>query len=243
MKSPYYQKDGVTIYHGDCRDILPSLSGDIISDVPYGIGLKFGGVGCKTADKNNPVLGDEVPFDPSHLLGFNKIVLWGANHYSSKLPDTNGWLVWDKSTRPAVSVFSEAELAWTNCLERVYVYRHLWSGAYRQSEQGYHVHPTQKPVSLMRWVIDLVKPELIIDPYMGSGSTIQAAKDFGIPAIGIELEEKYCRVAVKRLAQPSLFTLPNNRLHSDRATPEGKQAELFNVDQSKSSSGRKPPGR
>lgn len=118
--NPYFQENGITLYHGDCREILPQLPALprpdlLLTDPPYGAGLSFdyadrfkpsrkpgkAGVWWNNADRSSmmrhePVIGDDVPFDPAHLLKFGKIVLWGANHYASKLPDSGGWLVWDK---------------------------------------------------------------------------------------------------------------------------------------------------
>lgn len=98
-----------------------------------------------------------------------------------------------------------AELAWTNLCSSVRIFRHRWFGLLRDSEKGEHWHPTQKPVELMRRCIQQAKlPTLILDPFMGSGTTLRAAKDLGRKAIGIEIEEKYCEIAAKRMAQEVL---------------------------------------
>jgi DNA modification methylase len=204
---PYYDADGITIYHGDCRELLPGLAADaIVADPPYGNAYnpshrKYQGRTTGLA----PVVGDGKPFDPAPFLATDlPMVLWGANHYANRLPPSSSWLVWDKVTRNGLDLrISECELAWTNCIQRPRIFRHLWSGGYRASEQGHFVHPTQKPVVLMRWVLGLMsKPgDLILDPYMGSGPVLRAAKDLGRRAIGIEIEERYCEIAAKRLGQ------------------------------------------
>ena len=102
---------------------------------------------------------------------------------------------------------AECEFAWHMKGTKPRVFRHLWSGAYRASESGERSrHPTQKPVAVMQWCLSLVvAADCIVDPYMGSGTTLLAAKNNGLRSIGIELEEKYCDIAVERLRQKVLF--------------------------------------
>ena len=217
--TPYYDRDGVTIYHADCRDILPSIdpaSVDLLlTDPPYGIGLsttyKSNGRGRSNgrhawvARDHAPVAGDDEPFDPLHLNGYKRRVLFGANNYAHLLPASQSWLVWDRVSDGDDS--ADAELAWTNLGGTVRIYRHMWTGYRRQSEIGVHIHPTQKPVALMAWILNRwTKPgDLILDPYMGSGPVARAAQLLGRRYIGIELVEDYCKAAVNRLAQPSMF--------------------------------------
>ena len=205
---PYYDDDGCTIYHGDCREILPKLAFDcILTDPPYGLGWnpdnrRFTSKGGDWWREH----ADDRPFDPSHLLDW-PCVLWGANHYASRLPDSAGWLVWDK--RAGLEgmgdkwPMSEAELAWTHVQGRGSTCRMRWSGMIRPIEEKPRWHPTQKPVGLMRWCLERLDG-VACDPYMGSGTTLRAAKDLGRKAIGIEIEERYCEIAAKRLAQEVL---------------------------------------
>lgn len=214
---PYYEDDNCTIYHGDCREILPTLPTPdlLLADPPYGVNYVVSeqvvGVGNRriTMGGKPPVHGDDKPFDPSHLVTFDRCVLFGANHYSDKLPVSGGWLVWDKTGggRGPNNSFADVEIAWTNLRRTPVIKHHLWKGLVRDSEAGQRVlHPTQKPVALMAWIIaEWTEPgDLIIDPYCGSGPTLRAAKDLGRKAIGIEIEERYCEIAAKRLAQEVL---------------------------------------
>lgn len=205
---PYYQEDNIAIILGDCREVLPTLGPIhlVLTDPPYGIAhptdyRSRGRGNLATCSDYAPVYGDESPFDPSFLLSF-ECILWGANYYADKLPVSSGWLVWDKE-RPHDLDQSTAELAWSNVVKGVRVFRHLWNGMMRASEPEPLVHPTQKPIALMKWCLQMRWTPLgtVVDPYMGGGSTLRAAKDLGRRAIGIEIEEKYCEIAAKRLAQ------------------------------------------
>lgn len=206
---PYYDEGGITIYHGDCREILPALGTFdlLLADPPYGISLDTSARWPWLADQA-PVANDGVPFDPAPLLGLDgRAILWGANHYASRLPDSRGWLAWDKATRNGLDLKqAEIEFAWSNCVTRPKCFRHMWSGAFRDSERGSRLHPTQKPVALMAWCLALVpRAQSVIDPYMGSGPVARACKDAGKRYVGIEIDERYCEIAAKRLAQEVLF--------------------------------------
>jgi site-specific DNA-methyltransferase (adenine-specific) len=215
MLKPYYEDELTTIYHGDCREILPQLEpvALLLADPPYGIGYVHSGGGksaYQTQFAGVKVIGDDEPFDPTHLLaaGAKKMILWGANNYSALLPRSNGWLIWDKREDGPSNSMGDCELAWTNFLGACRKYSHLWNGFNKRSERGQRrVHPTQKPIALMKWCIALAgNPQSILDPYLGSGTTLRAAKDLAIKSIGIEIDEKYCEIAVDRLRQGSLFS-------------------------------------
>lgn len=215
---PYYDEGGITIYHADCRDVLPALPKVdlVLTDPPYGIGYNAE-EDPQSKHKFHPnrqiksVVGDSENFDPSRLLqiGCGRI-LWGANCYASRLPDSRAWLAWDKVTTNGLNLrIAEVEFAWSDCVNRSVVHRYLWSGGYRVDERGESFHPTQKPISLMRWCMRRpgVPGGLVVDPYMGSGTTLVAAKLEGRSAIGIEIEERYCEIAARRLSQ-AVFEFP-----------------------------------
>lgn len=213
---PYYHDEaaGITIFHGDCREIAPTLRYSVvISDPPYGI--NYNGDGAVGQSKHleshrrqtAAVANDSKPFDPAPWIS-HPFILWGANNFSNRLPDLRCWLCWDKVTRNGLNLrIAECEFAATNCVGRSRVFRHMWSGAFRADERGDAFHPTQKPIALMQWCISLpgVPSGMILDPFMGSGSTLVAAKLEGRRCIGIELDERYCETAANRLAQGVLF--------------------------------------
>ena len=206
--TPYYDRDGITIYCGDCRDVLPRLGkvDFVVSDPPYGISYKplRGSNGSKMWG-DETVTGDDEEFDPTFILALGaKTILWGANHYANKLQNSGGWIVWDKTPDGIREgfIYSHCELAWTNILTRVHKFSCNWHGNSRGGNP--FLHPTQKPLSLMEYCIKM-SDGVIVDPFMGSGTTLVAAKALGRKAIGIEIREKYCEIAVKRLAQGELF--------------------------------------
>jgi len=214
--TPYYSQNGVTIYVGDWRDISPYLPWDriscILTDPPYGINYRRTGAcvplnPCRDGPSNSwsyihpATVGDSEPFDPYLLLARRKpTLLWGANHYASRLPDTRGWLIWDKVIGDSIST-AGCELAWTNFFRNSRVFTHQWSGWKRASERGEHYHPNQKPVALWNYILKhkwTPKDGILLDPYCGSGSLLVSAIRNGREAIGIEIVESYASVSASR---------------------------------------------
>lgn len=197
MKDTYYEKDGITIYHGRCEEYLPELAcvDLVLTDPPYGAGYA-----------TNPILGKNR-FSTPHakqdwdteqadltlvLTAGRDVVIWGGNYYS--LPPSRGWLVWYKPD--SLPSMADLELAWTSRDMNAKLISHA-TAATNAERVG---HPTQKPLRVMRWCLSVFPDaKKIIDPYMGSGTTLRAAKDLGLEAIGTDIEEKYCEVAAKRL--------------------------------------------
>lgn len=214
---PYYEDAQVRIYHGDCMEIVPQLAGEsidlLLADPPYGIDYqppKGQGRMC-TMSGFRAIEGDDKPFDPAPWLGYPKVILWGGNHYASRLPDSPSWLYWDKR-RAGIKPNDNAdgELAWTNLGGPLRIFRLLWMGAIKEgSEKGSRrLHPNQKPIALMKWCIARarLKPgAMILDPYTGSGAALVAAKEEGHKAIGIDTDEEYCEIAANRLSQGVLW--------------------------------------
>lgn len=231
-KTPYKRKEVIgdcTLYLGDCLEILPTLGkvDAVVTDPPYGINYSAGGGGGGIRDKNgkryakkftgkNLVIGDDKPFDPSFILALNvPTILWGGNHFASKLPNMPSWLVWDKKCGTATNDFADCEIAWSNLGHPARCLPHLWNGMLKDSERGVErVHPTQKPVAVMKWCLRLIykkaSPEITVtDLYMGSGTTLVACAKMGRRGIGIELEPKYFDIACRRVEeaykQPDMF--------------------------------------
>jgi DNA modification methylase len=209
--APYYADDRVAIYHADSRELLPvkPLEALLLSDPPYGMDYEHGARkgGRKMGMDGHSIVGDQEPFDPSHLLAYPRAILWGANHYSHHLPAMRGWVIWDKRDGTPSNDQSDCELAWTNILSVARVFSARWSGGHRtgREQREGRLHVNQKPVALMGWCIRLAGDDaLILDPYMGSGSTLVAARELGRKAIGIDIEEAHCFTAAQRLSQGCL---------------------------------------
>lgn len=210
---PYYSDEAVTVYHGDCYSLLPLLPPVdlLLTDPPYGIdwgkqskGGFSGGKGYhRVYDRS--VAGDDQPFDPALFLNFPDVILWGSNNFANVLP-LGTTLVWFKKNYSKLGKFlSDGEVAWEKGGRGVYVAWIVWDGCAREVENQQHFHPTQKPVALMKWCLERhQEAQVVLDPFMGSGTTLRAAKDLGRKAIGIEIEERYCEIAADRLRQEVL---------------------------------------
>ena len=221
---PYYTDGERTIYHGDCRELLPKIRhvGAVITDPPYGINTKSDGSGKLNpwADYCNAAMFYQWWIGECRRAVVDNGCLWSCLNWRSvvtfqKAACDLGWpiesmLVWDKcwigpggpkGLRPSYELVA----LWPGLEFRIEdrglpdVQRFKWS-----SRKPHH--PAQKPVGLMKWLIDTVPNEgPILDPFMGSGTTLRAAKDLNRPAIGIEVDERHCETAAERLRQESLF--------------------------------------
>lgn len=188
----------------------------LISDPPYGCGLlpAKGRLGSHSSRAGipgtlyEPVAGDDRPFDPSPFLSYPIAVLWGANWYCSRLPDTSCWLVWNKRDGTASNDMADAELAWTNLQGPTRLFSHRWMGMIRDSERGEtRLHPTQKPVALFEWVIEqcrLPHGATILDPFAGSGASLLAAERTGRATLAMEIVPAYVAVMLQRCRDAGL---------------------------------------
>jgi len=218
---PYFECDGITLYHADYRELLPKLKADLIcTDPPYGIGVArrsfSGGRGRKHCRSGilagkKPVAcrdygdhdWDDAPparwvFDLMREISRWQII-FGGNYFP--LPPSRCWLVWDKDN--GATAYSDCELAWTNLDKPVRKLKWRWNGFLQEDmkRKEKRVHRAQKPLPLMRWCIQQAPEECrsILDPFAGSGTTLLAARELGRTAIGIEREEAFCEMAAKHL--------------------------------------------
>lgn len=227
-----------TLYLGDCREILPALGkvDAVVTDPPYGQRQKVntlyaggkrenavvqrnGGTIMVRPNVHPEIDGDARPFDPRHLLKLApKCLIWGSHKFGHCLPKGRA-LVWDKVPTGKVRTQGDGETAWTNVDPDapLRIFRLLWdglcvgTGARHEVTAGQkRLHPMQKPEALMRWCLDQIgAASLILDPYMGSGSTGVAALQAGRSFIGIESVPAYFDIACRRIEdaqrQGSLF--------------------------------------
>lgn len=219
---PYYEHAGITIYHGDCRDVLPALDWGadagisvVVTDPPYGISLENHGKPEYRTQRSWTIVGDDSPDAVAWVLAYLSGVplVCFASPMRPWPGEWRQYLVWDKG--PAVGGGGDPSRCWKQTWELIQVARtgvlngsrdeavlHFWSTPQESRE-----HPAQKPVSLIAYLISKVSQDgsAILDPFMGSGTTLRAAKDLRRRAIGIEIEERYCEIAAKRLAQEVLL--------------------------------------
>lgn len=198
--------EGVTLYLGDCREILPTLGkvDAVVTDPPYGIGDKMQGGTWGAAEKYADFRRWDVAPTADvfeRLQNISEVaVIWGGNYFG--LPPSRCWLSWSKTQQ--MHTMADLELAWTN-LDRP-------AKEFRSARVvGQHDHPTEKPVGLMKWCIEQIPPPAlrILDPFMGSGTTGVAAVKLGRKFTGIEIEPKYFDIACRRISealkQPDMF--------------------------------------
>ncbi len=199
-----------TIINADCLEYmktLPDKSFDLVlTDPPYGINADkgVGGFGSSKTDKHytgdwdSKTPAKEV-FDEIIRVSKNAII-FGGQFFADKLPANGHWIVWDKKGDINFdNPFGDAELAWTNIPKKsVKKYIVVQQGFISEERDRYH--PTQKPVSLFfRIISDYSKDGDVLDPYLGSGTTLLACKQLGRNGTGIEISEKYCKIAQERL--------------------------------------------
>lgn len=213
--------EGVTLYLGDCRGILPTLQGidAVVTDPPYGIGENDRKVASRVNHAKPRDYGafdwDEEPIGSDDIAMLQAASRWqiifGGNYFT--LGPTSCWLVWDKQN---TGDFADCELAWTNLPKAVRRIYWRWNGMIRKGSDE-RVHPTQKPVGVMRWCLEHLPADarVICDPFMGSGTTGVACVREGKRFIGIEREPAYFEAAIKRIREalqsPDMFAANDAR--------------------------------
>ena len=208
--TPYYDDGTCVIYHGDAREVLPLVSFDVlVTDPPYGIDHESG---WQSSWKGTRIANDvdTAVRDWALQMHDGPAVVFGT--WRKPRPErTRAVLIWDKG--PA-SGMGDLSFPWKSSFEEVYVVGDGFTGSRDEGvikgktivtwESAGRHHPNAKPLTLMRYLLGKCPPGVVADPFMGSGTTLRAAKDLGRKAIGIEIEERYCEIAAKRLAQEVL---------------------------------------
>lgn len=213
--TPYYEQDGIVIYHGDCREILPLPCDVIVTDPPYGIGWSRGVNRQRNSKAHDGIVNDEDTSARDWMLATMRetpAIVFGSFYapYPSRLRQV---LVWHK---PADAGVVGSTTGYRRNAEPIYIVGQWprrdvrWDSVLRSSQDSISAiatetgHPHTKPVDLMRQLLGACPSGVVLDPFMGSGSTLVAAKLHARPAIGIEIEERYCEIAARRLAQDVL---------------------------------------
>lgn len=185
-------------------DIVSRKGGKIGGDKPFGSITSPARIGYSRMAEAKlylPVIGDDKPFDPEHLLSLAKIlIIFGGNYFSSKLPDSPGWLIWDKTGgREWRDTFADCELVWTNTKRHARIYRVLWKGMLKDGDE-IRYHPTQKPIKLITDILaDYSKPkQIILDPYGGSGTTLISCEQTDRRCFMMEIDPRYCQIIIDR---------------------------------------------
>jgi DNA modification methylase len=210
----YYKDDAVFIINADCRDVLPLLSNNsidlVLTDPPYGISLNLEWLseihltqGKPSNKTDRPIIGD-TGIDLSFLWQYPKRIIFGFPYIYDK--DATGWLTWDK--QPGLldtdrTMTTPIEMASSTTWKGFRLVRCMWAGFMRDNGEYRFEHPTQKPQKVIAYCVNKASKsnDLILDPFLGSGTTAYCAKKLGRKCIGIEMEEKYCEIAARRCSQ------------------------------------------
>jgi len=209
----------IELLNMDCMEYLKGCEDNsfdlAIVDPPYGIGMSGGKIGGDnfgiSKDYKNFHGDDLVSPDIEYFVELQRIskdqVIWGANHFIDKIGKSSPcWIVWDKDN---TGNFADCELAYTSFKTAVRKFQYRWNGMLQgdMKAKEYRYHPTQKPVGLIRELISCNEGKLVLDCFMGSGTTAVACKELSRDFIGFELDKEYCDIATKRLKQSSLNNL------------------------------------
>ena len=204
MRFEKEQIGNCTLYHGDCKNILPTLENIdvLVTDPPYGISEAKGknvsrGKLATSKDYGIATWDDSTADDlvAKAISIANESIVFGGNYYD--LPPSSCWLVWDKEN--GASDFADCELAWSNLKGAVRLKRYMWNGMLRANKEKRGDHPTQKPIGVMEWCIGFTTGCTVLDPFMGSGTTGVACVNLNRNFVGIEREAKYFDIACERI--------------------------------------------
>lgn len=240
MTAPYYQRDGITIWHGDCRDVcedLPERSVDLLlTDPPYGMAVQTtaieSGVRANVAGDGvragmRIVRGMLSAIRPALAIDAHSLCFCHFNSFPDFLDalavhvQMKSCLVWHKAQGGTGDIDCEYARDYEMIVFGVIGRRPLAGrrdGAvivgHKPPPPASRVHPTEKPVSLLRYLVGKSCPPggLVADPFMGGGSTLVACAEMGVRGVGVEIEERYCEAAARRvdaaLDQGAIFARP-----------------------------------
>lgn len=251
MTAPYYQDELVTLYHGSCLEVTEWLTADVlITDPPYGLDSALSRTphrGMKTAQARSTAVNEKPAWDRTLEVRDAALKLWGTSkpyavfgspaRLDGAIPHRGIPLIWDKLDVG----MGDTDFPWGRSYELIYVNGPGWhkAGQLRRSpiirvqhltrDAGREGHPSVKPLPLMGELVRKAPAGVIADPFTGSGSTLRAAKDEGRRAIGVELDERYCELAAKRLVQDTLFAdlAPPRSELGDGAFDDRAAAEMY----------------
>ena len=211
---PYYEDDLVTIYHGDWRDLIDGLSFDqIVTDAPYGVGLDYDvhDDSLESLDQLIDALEPHLESGGPHLVfsGVGNLHRWPQPTWTLCWVEMAGARTgkWGFSTwQPILAYGKDPKLA-TGKGRHPDSIRFSTGGAETAQSKVFGSHPCPKPLQVMSWLLEraTTPDSVILDPFMGSGTTLRAAKDRGMRAIGIDISESYCEIAARRMSQGVLF--------------------------------------
>jgi DNA modification methylase len=222
---PYYQHAGITIYHGDCREVLPDLEGTVITDPPYNIGYEYGDSykDNLSEDEYRELIASTVRLPsvvlhyPEDMFGVavalnelpEEVVAWTYNAHTPRKWRTIAWFGckpdFSLVRQPYKNLSDKRILAKLDAgSEGCALYDWWHEEQVKNVSEEKTEHPCQIPLEVMVKILQVTPCDQVIDPFAGSGTTLRAAKDLGRRAIGIEIEEKYCEIAAKRLSQEVL---------------------------------------
>jgi site-specific DNA-methyltransferase (adenine-specific) len=206
--TPYYDDGTCTIYHGNALELFPLVEFDcVVTDPPYGISYRQT---IASVRDYGEIAGDHDDTLARWILNATTKprIVFGINHFPTALPEPGRWICWDKRLVPEADKMlgSPFELAWMSGPDKAGIMIRIQHGGVVNADgvNRKRVHPTQKPLSLLTHILEAHTKGVVLDPFMGSGTTLRAAKDLGRKAVGIEIEERYCELAAERLAQDVL---------------------------------------
>ena len=197
-----------TVYCCDWQTVWPLLprQAAVVTDPPYEAGYDVSKARRRPSRWDRNFVGADQPFDPTPWLQFPEVILFGADRYWDARLQGGAWVCWDKMAGQDPGDYTPYEAIWFSMPGPMQYFSQYWRGNRRAGEENYSrlpqkLHPAQKPVQLLQWLVEQTTSPVVIDPFMGSGTTLAACVRLGRPCIGVELDPDYFAVACDRLQQ------------------------------------------